>query len=71
MSQAKKMIDHLVREKANGNSFQELNIQMKLMLKGIPVKQITESTLDDPDLIQKIHEVAYSFDIDLKKKFTN
>lgn len=71
MGKAKKMIDLLVREKSNGNSFQELNIQMKLMLKGIPVKNITETTPDDPVIIGKIHEVAQAFSVDLNKLINN
>lgn len=59
----KKLIDLIISEKAKGNSFQEVNYTMKLMLKGIPVKSITDDTPDDPVIIEKIHEAAKEFDV--------
>jgi hypothetical protein len=67
MGQLKKIIDFIIQEKAKGNSFQELNLQMKLMLKGIPVNQITDSTPDDQEMIQRVYEAAQAFEVDLKK----
>ncbi|MDO1451533.1 hypothetical protein Q0590_34995 [Rhodocytophaga aerolata] len=65
MGKTKRLIDELVRLKAQGNTFQELNIQMKLMFKGIDVKNISEQTLDDPSTIAKIYEVAQAFGVKL------
>lgn len=47
MGKTKRLIDELVRLKAQGNTFQKLNIQMKLMFKGIDVKKIAEQNPDD------------------------
>ena len=65
MGKTKQLIDELIAKKAQGNAFQELNIQMKLMFKGINVKQITPDTPDDPSVIAKIYEVAQDFQVEL------
>lgn len=65
MHNMKKLIDRLIEKKANGNSFQEMNVKMKLLLKGIPVQHITEDTQDDPKLIKLIHETAKDFNVEL------
>ena len=38
----KELVTFIINEKAHGNSFQEINLTMKLMLKGIPAKKILE-----------------------------
>ena len=35
-------MDFIIKEKAQGNTFQELNTQMKIMMKGVNVKSILE-----------------------------
>jgi copper homeostasis protein CutC len=65
----RQLIDYIVTEKSKGNTFQELNYTMKLMLKGIPVKQITDDTPLDQDLLQKIVEAATEFNVQLPTKF--
>jgi len=65
MGQMKRLIDELIRLKSNGNTFQALNIEMKLMLKGIPVKKITTETPDDEKIIGLIYEAAKDFNIEL------
>ncbi len=61
----KELIDRIVYEKAKGDSFQELNVKFKLMLKGIPVKIIDASTPDDPEILDKIFSAAKDFNIQL------
>ncbi|MEM8967286.1 MAG: hypothetical protein AAGE93_12770 [Bacteroidota bacterium] len=65
MGQMKNLIDQIIKEKALGDSFQELNIQMKLMLKGIPVKTIDETTPNDPEMLQLIYAAAHDFNVQL------
>ena len=65
MGKTKQLIDELVRLKAQGNTFQELNIQMKLMFKGIDVKKITDYTPDDQATLTKIYQVAEDFQVKL------
>ncbi len=65
MGHMKKLIDQIVAHKAQGNSFQELNIQMKLMLKGIPVKHIVDTTPDDAAILRLIHQAARDFNVQL------
>ena len=40
--QIKELVTFIIKDKAHGNSFQEMNLTMKLMLKGIPAKKILE-----------------------------
>ncbi len=59
----KKLIDSIISQKAKGNSFQEMNYTMKLMLKGIPVKIITDDTPADPVILEKIYQAAREFNV--------
>ena len=65
MSRAKQLIDELIQKKANGNNFQEMNIKMKLMFKGIVLTKIEDGTADDDEVIPKIFEVAEQFNVEL------
>jgi len=65
MGKAKLLIDELIEKKSNGNSFQESNIKMKLIFKGIIPDKITENTPDSDDVIEKIMQVAKDFNITL------
>ncbi len=65
MSRVKNLITELIEKKASGNSFQETNIKMKLMFKGIIPDNITEETPDSDELISKIFEVANDFSVTL------
>ena len=68
MSTTKQILTFIIKEKAKGNTFQELNIQMRILLKGINVKGILEETIPDvPDLTEKMKAIAKEFDVDLKK----
>jgi len=71
MSTAKQILNFIIKEKARGNTFQELNIQMKIMLKGVNIKGILEDLIpDSQNLIDKLKEIAQEFDVDLKKMAT-
>jgi len=70
MSNTKKILNFIIKEKAQGNSFQELNIQMKIMMKGVNVKGILEDKISEElaaAMIAKLHEIAAEFDVDLQK----
>ena len=67
MGKAKDLINELIEKKANGNSFQESNIKMKLMFKGILPDKITDETSDSDEIISRILEVAKNFNINLTK----
>ncbi len=67
MGKAKLLIDELIEKKAKGNAFQIYNVRMKLMLKGIMVDKITESSNEPFDVVVKIYEVAKDFNIELSK----
>ena len=66
----KQILNFIIKEKSNGNSFQELNIQMKIMMKGVNVKGILEEKISDEiavALTEKLKEIAKEFDVDLQK----
>ena len=68
MSTNKQILSFIIKEKSGGNSFQELNIQMKILMKGINVKGILEEKIpNDPALNGKLHEIAKEFEVDLLK----
>ena len=68
MSTTKEILNFIIKEKARGNTFQELNTQMKIMMKGVNVKGILEEIIpDDPVLNAKLKEIAKEFDVDMSK----
>jgi len=67
MSRTKQLIDELIQKKAGGNGFQECNVKMKLMFKGIMPDKITDETPEDDEIISKIFEVADQFNVVLTK----
>ncbi len=68
MSTTKQILDFIIKEKAQGNTFQELNIQMRIMMKGINVKGILEDKVpDDPATNEKLKEIAKEYGVDLVK----
>ena len=70
MSNTKKILNFIIKEKAQGNSFQELNIQMKIMMKGVNVKGILEGNISEEianAMSAKLEEIAAEFDVDLQK----
>jgi len=68
MKTAKQILNFIIKEKAQGKVFQELNIQMRIMMKGINVKGILEDQIaDSPDLFEKLENIAKEFEVDLHK----
>ena len=68
MSTSKQILNFIIKEKARGNTFQELNIQMKIMMKGVNVKGVLEETIpDNSALNEKLKEIAKEFDVDMSK----
>ena len=66
MKTAKQILNFIIKEKAQGKVFQELNIQMRIMMKGINVKGILEEQIpDSPDLFEKLENIAKEFEVDL------
>ena len=68
MSTTKQILNFIIKEKSQGNPFQELSVQMKIMMKGINVKGILEDRIPDtPALSEKLNEIAKEFEVDLIK----
>jgi len=70
MSRTKKILNFIIKEKSQGNSFQELNVQMKIMMKGVNVKGILDGKISEEladAMTEKLKEIAKEFDVDLQK----
>ena len=66
MSTPKQILEFIIKEKAQGNTFQELNIQMRIMMKGINVKAVLNGEMsDDTVVIDKLKDIAKEFDVNL------
>ena len=69
-TKTKQILNYIIKEKSQGNSFQELNIQMKIMMKGINVKGIMENRISEEiasNMVVKLEEIAKEFEVDLNK----
>jgi hypothetical protein len=62
---ARKMIDTIITEKAQGDKTIEKNVRVKLILGGIMIDKLSESTPDDPALIDRIKYVASGYGVNL------
>jgi hypothetical protein len=62
---AKKLVDSLITKRANGVKIIEDHIRIKLILKGIPLEQLSEDSVDNPVIIKKIKEVYDEFSVEL------
>ena len=70
ITNAKKILNFIIKEKSHGNSFQELNVQMKIMMKGVNVKGVLEEKISDElasAITEKLKDIAKEFDVDLYK----
>jgi len=70
MNDTKQILNYIIKEKSNGNTFQELNVQMKIMMKGVNVKSILEDKISEElsaAMTQKLIEIAKEFDVDLER----
>ena len=70
MNDTKQILNFIIKEKSQGNTFQELNVQMKIMMKGVNVKGILEEKISEElarAMSEKLKEIAKEFDVDLQK----
>jgi hypothetical protein len=56
--QLKHMIDRVITERARGNPTLAVTTRTKLMLKGIHVDDFTETSPDDPAMMQRVRVAA-------------
>jgi hypothetical protein len=68
---AKKMVDTIIAGKAQGDKAIEKSVRVKLILGGIMVDKLTESTPDDPVLINRIKNVATMYGVTVTIPETN
>ncbi len=62
----RQLIDNLITERAQGNPSLESTTRTKLLLKGIDSGKFSSSSDDDPEIIEKIRQIAKDMNIDLK-----
>ena len=70
MNDTKQILNFIIKEKSQGNTFQELNVQMKIMMKGVNVKGILEEKISEElalAMTEKLRDIAKEFDVDLQK----
>ena len=70
IEKSRQILNFIIKQKSKGNAFQELNIQMKILIKGVNVKEILEGTLPDyaaDETVSKLEAIAQEFGVDLKK----
>ena len=65
MSKTKQLIETLIWERSKGDPFMESSTRIKLLMKGIDPIKITDESPDDPEVINKIKEVAKALSINL------
>ena len=66
MSTTKEILNYIIKEKSQGNTFQELNVQMRIMMKGLDVKGILEDRIpESADLRGKVLEIAKEFEVEI------
>ncbi len=53
----KRMIDEILAERSKGNEMVEKIVRTKLILKGIDPAKFTESSDDDPAIIEKLEKM--------------
>ncbi len=68
MSTTKQILEYIIKEKSQGNTFQELNVQMRIMMKGVNVKSVLSGEeAESSVLTEKLKEIAKEFEVDLNK----
>ena len=70
MNDTRQILNYIIKEKSQGNTFQELNVQMRIMMKGVNVKGILEEKISEElakAMAEKLKEIALEFDVDLQK----
>jgi hypothetical protein len=74
MKSPKQILNFIIKEKSLGNTFLELNVQMKIMMKGVNVKGILEDRISDElteAMTERLKEIAKEFDVDIQKMDKN
>ena len=64
----KQILNFIISEKGQGNTFQEMHTKMKIMFKGINVKGILEGDIpDDPALNLQLINIGAEFELNMAK----
>jgi hypothetical protein len=56
--QLKQMCERLIQERSKGSATLVVTTRTKLLLKGIPVNDFSDSSPDDPAMMQRLREAA-------------
>jgi hypothetical protein len=63
--QIRRLLDHIVEQRAHGNEVIVMTTKTKLMLKGVDPEQYNASSADDPAIIQRVKEIAKELGVSL------
>jgi hypothetical protein len=63
--QLKRMLDQVMQERSRGNPTLLSTTRTKLLLKGIRVADFTDSSPDDPAMIQRVRSAASEMGVTL------
>jgi hypothetical protein len=66
MGKAKQILDAIISQRGGENPIVAKSITTRLVLKGINMKSITESSPDDPNVIQKLRNAAQEMGVIVK-----
>jgi hypothetical protein len=61
----KKALDEIIEQRSNGNATLASTTRTKLMLKGMDPDKYSDSSPDDPGVIEQIHKIAADFGVTL------
>jgi hypothetical protein len=64
--QIKRIIDHIIAERAKGNATLVNTTRTKLVLKGVNPAKFMEDSPDDPVILQKLQDIAREMNIQLR-----
>jgi len=57
----KNMLDTIIAQRANGNPTIASTTRAKILLKGINIDHYTETSEDDPVVMEKVRKIALEF----------
>ena len=63
----KRTIEHIVNEKAKGNTSLVSSINAKICLKGVIPKKYADDSPDDPVVLEKLTAIAKEWDVNISK----
>lgn len=61
----KQIIDHIIEKKSKGSDLIKLTMKTKFVLKGVDPDNYSETSPDDPDIIENLKTIARDFNVEI------